>query len=959
MHTLIIRHVAKSEPPQFQVVRQRDGKSTDPRIVVSAFGFTVEGRPNSDLVRELSWYLENFLDYPYPPETDHAERVLDSLSSWGQQAFNGLFGDREGGRFFEEATREGYEQLHLVISSDEPRILSWPWEALRDPESGVLAQTCQIERRLNHIRDSQPISDKLPADRVNILLVTSRPYEGDVHYRSMSRPLVELVEKETLPARVHVLRPPTFDRLREHLRERPHFYHLIHFDGHGSLNTGAQGRVPGFTMRGAQGQLIFEDDKGKPQAINAQQLSVLLREHSIPCMVLNACQSAMFAADAQDPFAAVSAALLQAGIRSVVAMAWSLYVSAGQQFLPAFYRRLFESGNVAQATRAGRQQMYARPDRICVRGGFPLQDWLVPVVYQQDPYDFSFAALAAVDKKAVNLPEEVQDRNNPYGFVGRDGAILKLERAMRQRPAGILIQGLGGVGKTTLARGFMQWLAATEGLGKGCFWFSFGEIRSAEFVFNRLGEALFGGQFSAAALDHRIELLTKALKEHAFLIVWDNFEVVQGIPGTPIEPTMAESDRLLLLSFLQKLRDGRSKVLITSRSDEEWLGVERLKINLDGLQGEERWEYCERILGDLGISIGREDENLVRLMDLLGGHPLAMRVILPKLEKLTASSVVGAVTSNLQALNISGRDEAEAKLYATLRYAEQALPVSQRPLLTPLAMHEGFVDGNYLEAMGRQVDAEWARARIDSFLQGLATAGLLRDHGQAIYEMHPMLTSYLRTTFLPLVPSELRDSWARAFVQVMELCADRLAPRELHEQRADFHWHGANLYYAMGEARRLGMDAAFRALLQALGVYARNVRNYRGASELFKGLAKAAKAAEEERLEAVAYHQLGMIAQEQRDFQGAEAWYRKALAISEKQGNEHGAALTYHQLGMIAQEQRDFQGAEAWYRKALAINEKQGNEHAAAWGYHQLGTIAQEQGDLERAEAWIRRSLAI
>ena len=81
----------------------------------------------------------------------------------------------------------------------------------------------------------------------------------------------------------------------------------------------------------------------------------------------------MFAADAQDPFAAVSAALLQAGIRSVVAMAWSLYLSAGQQFLPAFYRRLFETGNVAQATRAGRQQMFASPDRVCARGHFPFR----------------------------------------------------------------------------------------------------------------------------------------------------------------------------------------------------------------------------------------------------------------------------------------------------------------------------------------------------------------------------------------------------------------------------------------------------------------------------------------------------------------------------------------------------------------------------------------------------------
>jgi hypothetical protein len=284
--------------------------------------------------------------------------------------------------------------------------------------------------------------------------------------------------------------------------------------------------------------------------------------------------------------------------------------------------------------------------------------------------------------------------------------ILELERAMRRPPAGILIQGLGGIGKTTLARGFVQWLAATDGVGEGCFWFGFGEIRSAEFVCNRLGEALFGGQFAAAALDKKIERLAKMLKEHAFLIVWDNFEVVQGIAGTAVEPAMPEPDRRLLFSFLQKLRGGSSTVLITSRSEEEWLGVERVKISLEGLQGEERWEYCERILGELGISIDREDHNLIRLMNLLAGHPLAMRLILPKLEKRTATDVVTALTT-------SG-DEAQDKLYATLKFAEQSLPGQFRPLLTPLALHEGFLDANDAEQMAHQAIPGMILARVTS-----------------------------------------------------------------------------------------------------------------------------------------------------------------------------------------------------------------------------------------------------
>ena len=43
----------------------------------------VEGCANTHLLTELSWYLERFLDYPFPPETDHAEHVQAALKAWG------------------------------------------------------------------------------------------------------------------------------------------------------------------------------------------------------------------------------------------------------------------------------------------------------------------------------------------------------------------------------------------------------------------------------------------------------------------------------------------------------------------------------------------------------------------------------------------------------------------------------------------------------------------------------------------------------------------------------------------------------------------------------------------------------------------------------------------------------------------------------------------------------------
>ena len=44
-------------------------------------------------------------------------------------------------------------------------------------------------------------------------------------------------------------------------------------------------------------------------------------------------------------------------------MAYSLYVRAAQEFLPAFYEALFQAGSVSEAARKGRLAMSAHPQR--------------------------------------------------------------------------------------------------------------------------------------------------------------------------------------------------------------------------------------------------------------------------------------------------------------------------------------------------------------------------------------------------------------------------------------------------------------------------------------------------------------------------------------------------------------------------------------------------------------------
>ncbi|HLK67371.1 MAG TPA: tetratricopeptide repeat protein [Bryobacteraceae bacterium] len=931
MSTLVIQQV--SAEGDFQVIRPQPFQSSKAVKVPSPYTWSVEGRPGSILMPELQWYLEKFLDYPFPPDTSRAERIRTALKLWGESAFEALFTDPGNGGLLQEATLGGYRHLTLQIASNDPGLLSWPWEALRDPRLGTsLAHACRIERRLGEIPDRQFVSSNLPQDRVNILLVVARPFgPKDVRFRSVARPLVELIAKNNLPAHVDLLRPPTFRHLREYLNQHREHYHILHFDGHGAY-------------QGAEGVLVFEKDDGSPDPIAARQLNDLLHDCAVPGVVLNACQSAMVKQESKDAFSSVAAALLRGGAGSVVAMAYSLYVSGAQEFFPAFYRNFFETGSVAEATRAGRQQMRTQNQRVSVRGRFELDDWLLPVLYQQTSLDFSFAtkAAATMPRSEPPLPEEFGRDKRADGFIGRDAALLELERAMRRPTAGILIHGLGGIGKTTLARGFVHWLAATSGLSAAPLWFDFREIRSAEFVLNRIGEALFGPNFAAAAPSAKLETLVKSLREQRFVIVWDNFESAKA--------AVPEDGLALLAKFLDGLRGGATKILITSRAEENWLGSQkRERLPLGGLDGEERWEYCEAILKELGRPVNRQDKDFAELMKQLAGHPLAMRVILLELEKRTAGEIAKALRGNLAQLKTPRNDAASRQLFGALRFVEDGLPESLRPLLVPLSLHESFIDIELLEAMAKLVAGDWSRAQIDELAAALTDAGLLRHRSHTNYELHPVLTGYLRSRTTGVAGGE---AWHRAFAYVMALLADQSATPG-PQAASPLPMHLANFRTALAETERLKMHAETQALTQALAYWAQRNHDFASADLLFRRLSRHTE------LAGTAYHQLGRLADERHDLEGGVDWYLKALETFKKQGKEKELASTYHQLGGVARNRNDFPTAEAWYRKALAIWDKYADEHNAAQTYHQLGILAERQNDPPSALECYQKSLAL
>lgn len=123
---------------------------------------------------------------------------------------------------------------------------------------------------------------------------------------------------------------------------------------------------------------------------------------------------------------------------------------------------------------------------------------------------------------------------------------------------------------------------------------------------------------------------------------------------------------------------------------------------------------------------------------------------------------------------------------------------------------------------------------------------------------------------------ELAGAAKRDFVDFMGAFADRLAPKELHEQRFPFAVHGASFHQALALAAELRMDTHVAALTQS-------------------------------------------------------------LAIKEKQGNEHGTASTYGQLGNLTLAQQDLASAGAWFLRAIGLFAKVNDSHSMGMAVHLFG----------------------
>lgn len=952
----IISHLGKTDDGErFAIVHQSKGKMADETILVGPETIKVKNFPNSNLRRDLIWYLEEFLDYPFSPKIETANDVIDALRGWGADCFKKLFNCNIAARWYRDACADAIKELSIKIASDDPVVLSWPWEALFDEDEGkFLANNASIERQLGGTFLDPPIPlERFCEDRLNILLIIARPMGvQDVRYHAVSRPMIEMAQKNPW-MRVDVLRPPTFDALRIKMEEKPGFYHIVHFDGHGGGGESTTDASLCTHKQNLQGQLVFEDEDGDADPILADRLSNLFSCHRISFMVLTACRSASTNGLDDDPFSSIAVSLIRAGIRGVVAMGYNLYVSGAQQFVPAFYHRFIFTGSIVEATRAGREAMATQKARVCARGTFPLEDWMVPVLYQNDAPVLTFLQRKIISKteESVAVPDK-EMVGDGFSFIGRDWAFLTLERALRHQLQGaILIHGMAGIGKTALVYGFLSWYSRTGGLEFPPILFSCDSINSGEDVINRLVEELFINNTTSMSLGEKFKAVLNVLMKNRRLIVFDGFEYLSGIENTIVPIFLLDDNRKFLRRLIRILSKGKSKIIISSRSPEQWLSdSECYRLPLGGLIGEEMWCYCNDLLVFFGLTPDREDVMFQRLVGKLDGHPLAMRAILSILKEKNTDQLLEEWENRL---NAKQGNKSIWNIYKELMVSINYLSEDFIPVLQLISLHQRFVNIHYIEQMANGMSILLSYSHIVDCFSVLEARGCLHCVGLGIYQMHPSLSGLL-------IDKYPADSDARrGFIGFMAALLHHYINMGSYEQQSVFQLYGESFHNALYLAFESDLAIEIPILVQGLAVRAYNTRNWLESNRLFTELLSFGQTHGITELIASSYHQLGMVAHAQDNLADAKDLYKKSLEISEHLEYQQGAEHTYHQLGVIAEEQGNWHEAEDFNKKSMNVKESRNDHQGLANSYHQRGVIAQEQGNLCDAEYWYEKSLRI
>jgi tetratricopeptide (TPR) repeat protein len=877
--------------------------------------------------------------------------------------------------------------LQLALDIADP-LADLPWETLRLPQCSVLALHPRIElyRQIDIGGPAPSLGIPGPL-RVLVAIGSPEAQNARGELLDMEAELQRILDATEAPRRagkafVHILEQGSVAAIHAALAEQR--YHVLHISSHAGADV-----------------LLLEDANGAEDHVSPQRLcdEAIPAERTPPLMVLAGCstgQDAVSAGQGAERFPGLARTLVKGGAPAVIAMQAPVGDRYATELMGALYealanweeprplaalshaRRLLEQQRL-QMSPQRRPPEWATPALLCPKAPLRLYN-------PADPFE---------DIKEA--PEPVFD---PGVVVRRIGDMVGRRREQRlilhalrdPTQAGVLIHGIGGVGKSTLAAQILHRLADDDDF----LLISVKAETDPDRVLAAIGMRLLSIVLSQGADERdprrqlaavlrepkhswrdRFEFLAQNfLNSTRVAFFFDNFE------DNLKEGALPEELAALLVRWLKS--PGASRLIFTCRYPFQLPDDAQALLQAFHL-GPLSWAETRKLLWRLEGLRALSPEDQRRAYEQVGGHPRALeyldailrggkarfpdiqirlrRQLAEKGIKDTArwcSDTAGGLDAALaETVTLAADDVLLDQLLVQLEDA----PLARR-LLMRAAVYRVPVDEVGLTWMvGEPADQtpDPARtARLKGAQDRLREArkenpvAKLSDVAHSHEEFQQWGRDLEEETCAPVKAPE---GFAAAVQKLLDLSL--LAPVRFADSDDDrFLVHP---WTASALARRGSETEQAEAHRASTAYWRWRVEN----------VPQSRESDVDDLLEA-RYHlrAIGDIPQfhdvtgaiiNQLETWGAWEWeerlIQETLRLVPEASREAGALL--HQLGTVARNHGDYDGAANWLCKSIAINEQLGDRAGVARSYTQLGIVTFDRGDYDAALDWYRKSLAI
>jgi tetratricopeptide (TPR) repeat protein len=930
--------------------------------------------------------LDDFDRYFDRHSSRYFDRHSSNMAEIGQRLFDWLDGDER----WLSGSIERHQRRGLIIAiHDEAGLGGLPWEVLYD-KKGFLVQRSIIPIRVVDFESAAPIN---PANHLRALFMATDPIDVHPKLKFEHEEAAILAATGNLPMDLRVEESGNLEELKD-LWARygdEHKFQVFHLNGHANIDEDG---VPFF---------ITESLDGMRVDARAEDFAYVFESYYPPLIFLSGCRTGQ--STTRGATTSLAADLVAQGAPAVMGWGRPVGDKGAIEAAKLLYKALAQGETLAKSLAATYKGLIKQevPDWCLLRLYAQMDAWQALVSKQGDKI---WQSRLGANTESLDPDSSVRVAGKD-GFVGRRRYLQRGLRALKaQGKLGILLHGLGGVGKSTIAVRLLDRLSASYQRLVIIGIFDEGKVLN---LLNSQCESITGLEILKGDLPLKPKL-SKFLKQafnpspQPFIFVLDDFEqnLEKQADGSQVLKPEVVEPLTALLEGIRKSGVGH-RIIITCRYTFNLPNPFNKsifeKFHVENMKGADLEKYTNRLDSfDRHLGVDKELQQQVR--KIADGYPRLLnwldKVLLA--DSLDRESILTAL-KNTQ------------KKYLENILAEKLLEQQEpelRQMLERCTIFELLVPSEVLKSICQDLagfDRYVARSKALGLLESGLTEGLVRV-----------------PKVLGLETREDRRQLAAQAVKVLDRKWDRSSTSANEEQQIEIHrlaMLGGDGDIAVKMAQRLSnrwievsrfrvartlceetlvlqkddtiiynLSKIYRTLgelpkaidyfEQSLKIY-RRVSNRKGEAdclyqlsgiydnsrELDKALMLSQQSIEiyreikDRQGEAACLYQLSIIYRNLKELDKALSYSQQSIEICREIKDRKGEGNSLHQLSIIYSKLKNFEQALSYSEQAIEISREFGNLIREAGCLHQMSIIFNEFKKFEEALSLSEESIAI